>query len=46
VPRWRRLLLISQGMNRFAQKLTEHSLPLRHAKTRMIVTPRMHGIHH
>src|SRR5882672_12132404 len=27
--RWRQLLLISEGMNRFAQKLGEHSILLR-----------------
>ena len=34
--RWRRLLLISQGMNRFAQKLTEHSVSLRRARPEVL----------
>jgi radical SAM/Cys-rich protein len=36
VLRWRRLLLISQGMNRFAQKLTEHSISLRRARPEVL----------
>jgi len=36
VLRWRRLLLISQGMNRFAQKLTEHSVSLRRARPEVL----------
>src|SRR6266487_3331762 len=32
MPRWRQLLLISHKMNRFAQKLTEHSVLLRRAR--------------
>src|SRR4029453_106500 len=36
VPRWRRLLLISQEMNRFAQKLTEHSILLRRARPEIL----------
>jgi radical SAM/Cys-rich protein len=36
VPRWRQLLLISHGMNRFAQKLTEHSILLRRARPEIL----------
>ena len=34
--RWRQLLLVSQGMNRFAQKLTEHSISLRRARPEVL----------
>jgi radical SAM/Cys-rich protein len=36
VLRWRQLLLVSQGMNRFAQKLTEHSISLRRARPEVL----------
>jgi radical SAM/Cys-rich protein len=34
--RWRQLLLISQGMNRFALKLFEHSISLRRARPEVL----------
>jgi len=34
--RWRQLLLISQGMNRFALKLIEHSISLRRARPEVL----------
>ncbi len=36
MPRWRQLLLISHKMNRFAQKLTEHSVLLRRARPEIL----------
>jgi radical SAM/Cys-rich protein len=36
VLRWRQLLLISQGMNRFAQKLGEHSISLRRRRPEIL----------
>jgi radical SAM/Cys-rich protein len=34
--RWRQLLLISEGMNRFAQKLGEHSILLRRGRSEIL----------
>src|SRR5260370_33271230 len=34
--RWRQLLLISQRMNRFAQKLTENSISLRRRRSEIL----------